>query len=603
MINEEIISYIKNAKEHGLSLDAIRMNLKTGGWNDADIDEAFTVTERSLAHSIVPTRPPVMNSAENTNLSQIQINSVNTPQMQTGFVGGAPSMGAKKKSHFVLITTLVIIFLIIGGTGFAFYKKIIPLPSFITKLLDKPPYDEQNLISGLLFKMAQINTAKYTVSTEISLGARDADAKPLVLTGDLAPTNFDQNEYFPTEFKFNTSITADTDFTNSANSDWKINLDTSGDLGDLYYQVNIDSLKKGKNIYFKVNNLPAIFSFFPFPKSQWFLLDFDNLDEIAKQHLTKEEYEEFKSGTDANGEDFKKQLLEYEATYKENREKATRIMKKFVLMADEYKILAFKEPPLKDEITVVPLYRYSLMFKPDTIAPFIEAFMRDVLNEEFPEDREENEKIIAELKSENAIQVMKYVEENTNMILWVDQNGLPESMKFKFRVVPGNVNANLNEKQFNLETNFKLANINEPLVIDAPANAKSFFQYIFDSLESAKIKANNAKMISNLATLRAEAELYYDSKSNYGGKTNGGCAVSGTLFSSPRIANLLNEIKDIQVKENLQGKTACFSNKDAYAITTPLIDVGDGQKYFCVDSAGTARETRSHAIAPICPSF
>ncbi len=600
MINEEIISYIKNAKEHGITLDAIRMNLKTGGWNDADIDEAFAVTERSIASNIVPPFPqkPQDNSAS------IQMNNTSfVSQNQNGFVGGITNMPAKKKSHWVILTILILVFLILGGTGFAFYKKIIPLPSFITKYLDKAPYDEQNLISGLLFKMAQIKTVKYTVATEVSLGARDADVKPLILTGDLAPTSFDQTEYFPTEFKLNTSITAETDLSNLANSDWKINLDTSGDLGDLYYQINIDSLKKGKNIYFKVNNLPALFSFFPFPKSQWFLLDFDSIDEIAKQHLTDKEYEEFKSGTEVDGENFQKQLLEYESKYKENREKSARIMKKFILMADEYKILAFKEPPLKDEITVVPLYRYSLMFRPGTLTTFVEAFMRDVLNEEFPEDREENEKLIAELKSENAIQIMNYIEENTTILFWVDQNGLPESMKFKFRFVPGNVSGNFNEKQINFETNLKLANINAPIVIDAPANAKSFFQYIFDSLESASIKANNAKIISNLSSLRAEAELYFDSKGNYGGKTSGGCAVSGTIFNSPRIANLLNEIKNIQIQENLQGKTACFSNKDAYAITTPLLDVGDGQKYFCVDSAGTARETRSHAIAPICPGF
>lgn len=600
MINEEIISYIKNAKEHGITLDAIRMNLKTGGWNDADIDEAFAVTERTIAFGV--TSPLPQKPKENTlpNLANQVI-----PGEQNAFVNinAMPVAVQNKKSHVVLISVFVIILLILGGTGFVFYKKIIPLPSFINKYLEKPPYDEQNLISGLLFKMAQIKTLKYTVATEVSLGARDADAKPLILTGDLAPTSFDQTEYFPTEFKLNTSITAETDLSSIENLDWKINLDTSGDFGDLYYQINLDSIKKGKNIYFKVNNLPSIFSFFPFPKSQWFLLDFDSIDEIAKQRLSAEEYEKFKTNSNIDGDNLEKQLLEYEASYKENREKITRIMKKFILLADEYKILAFKEPPLKDEITVEPLYRYSLMFRPGTLAPFLEAFSRDVLNQEFPEDREENEKFIAELKSENALQVNKYLEENTTIILWVNENGLPESMKIKFRFVPGDVNANFNEKQINIETNLILTNVNAPIAIDAPANAKSFFQYVFDSLESSKIKARNAKMIANLSQIRADAELFYDNKKNYGAKTNGGCNVSGTLFSFPQVANLLVEIKNIQIDENLQSKTICFSDKNSYAITIPLIDDGDGQKYFCIDSTGTTRETKSHAIAPICPSF
>lgn len=607
MINEEIISYIKNAKQHGLSLDAIRMNLKTGGWNDADIDEAFTVTERSLASGLVPPKPLNFNLTTSQNHVETNpINEVNPAYKggeQNAFVGGITSMPVKKKSHVVLFTTLIIIFFLLGGTAFAFYKKIIPLPTFVTKYFEKPPYDEQNLISGLLFKMAQINTAKYGVSTEVALGARDAEAKPLMLTGDYGPTDFDQTEYFPTEFKLKTSVSASTDFTNSANSDWSINFDTSGDFGDLYYQINVDSLKKGQNIYFKVNNLPAIFSFFPFPKSQWFLLDFDRIDEIAKQHLSEEEYASYQANGARDKEDFKKDLLDYEAKYKENREKFTRIMKNFVLKADEYKILAFKEPPLKDNTAVVPLYRYSLMFRPGTLSTFFEGFARDVLNQEFPDEQKANEEFLADLQSENGKEVMKYLEENTTILLWVYENGLPESMKIKFRFVPGNENANFNDKQINFETNLKLSNINEPLVIDAPANAKSFFQYMFDSLESANIKATNAKIISNLSTIRAEAELFYDDKGNYGAKTSGGCNVSGTLFASPRVANLLIEIKNIQTKESLLNKTTCFSNKDAYAVSAPLLDVGDGQKYFCVDSSGISRETRSQAITTICPSF
>lgn len=599
MINEEIISYIKNAKEHGISLDAIRMNLKTGGWNDTDIDEAFTVTERTINLGMT-TSPPLkpiqnLNPSSNPNVAN---------QEQNGFVSATPfTPVATKKSSFTFILILIIIFLILGGTGFAFYKKIIPLPSFINKYLEKPPYTEENLISGLLFKMAQINTVKYTTSGQVSLGPREVDAKPLILTGDLAPTNFDQTEYFPTEFKINASITTEADLKNFTNSDWKINFDTSGDFGDLYYQVNVDSIKKGENIYFKINNLPTLFSVLPIPKSQWFLLDFDSIDKIIKQKVSEEEYKQYLNETSDSTDEFRKSLLEYETTYKESREKAMRITQKFFLMADEYKILAFKEIPAKDEITTVPLYRYSLMFRPNTLAPFLEAFTREVMDQEFPEDKEINDDFILELKSENALQVIKYIEENTNMLLWVDENGLPESFKYKFRIVPGNVNANFNEKQINFEINLKIQNINQPLIIEAPANAKSFFQYIFDSLETAKIKAINANIMSNLASIRLEAELFYDKKGNYGAKTSGGCSVSGTLFASPQISNTINEINDLLNEEKIIGKVVCFGNKDDYAISAPLLDIGDGQKYFCVDSSLEVRETRSHAISTTCPSF
>lgn len=585
MINETLIAYVRKAQSEGMSFDVIRTNLKTGGWNDTDIDEAF--------RAVMPASVPIPNAP----IGQMS---------STPFVSASPAPA--RKSHALLFSIIIFIFLVIGGGAFAFYNGYIPIPTFLSKILNKAPYTEENLISGLSFKIAQINTATYSANTEFGIGDREADAKPFVPvetpadTGYVGSSSDFSGQYFPSEFNVSVGVVADIDFTNQTNSDWKVNFDTTGDFGDLYFQVNFDTLKKGEDLYFKLNNLPSLFSLLPIPKSQWFRLDFEKLDSLLEENISSEEAEQLKDQLSMSKEELQKNIDELISNYEEEKARTIRIGKKSILLADELKLFAFKTEPTVDDSTTQKLYRYDLVFRPGTLGVFLEQFT-EILAEEASADPASLEQTINDLRSANAQAFVKYMEENTSIILWVDADGFPETFKIKTRFVPGDNSYTFVGKQFNLATSVSLSNLNKPIEINTPEDSKNFFQFIFESLKANNIQIVNTKLSSHLYQIQKEAENYGDKNGNYGVNTTGACAVSKSVFSSPGIAFSIESIKKTLSEEGIVGKVTCYSSAGAYAISVPLLDYGDGQKYFCVDSAGTARETRSHTVSTVCPSF
>ena len=81
----------------------------------------------------------------------------------------------------------------------------------------------------------------------------------------------------------------------------------------------------------------------------------------------------------------------------------------------------------------------------------------------------------------------------------------------------------------------------------------------------------DASIKANLSGLRAQAELFYDN-TNYSYKN---------LCKDSRVKDILSEIKDASGK-----KIKCNSNKDNYAISSPL--KSDSSIQYCVDSTGFA---------------
>ncbi|MFZ2523482.1 MAG: type II secretion system protein [Minisyncoccia bacterium] len=109
---------------------------------------------------------------------------------------------------------------------------------------------------------------------------------------------------------------------------------------------------------------------------------------------------------------------------------------------------------------------------------------------------------------------------------------------------------------------------------------------VLASLNTARNKGADAAIKSQLAGLRAQAEIYYDTNSNYGsGSTN--CTVSNTgnpssctqLFSD---ATFLNGLKGAAMTANqtLNANT----NGSAWAASVQL----KGGGFWCVDSAGAS---------------
>jgi prepilin-type N-terminal cleavage/methylation domain-containing protein len=121
---------------------------------------------------------------------------------------------------------------------------------------------------------------------------------------------------------------------------------------------------------------------------------------------------------------------------------------------------------------------------------------------------------------------------------------------------------------------------------------------VLASLNSARDKGNIAAIQSDLATIQTQAEIFYGGTGNnsYGtaGSTNS-CAVGGSLFAADTTivkaiaaANLANGT------DAPYGVVTCNNSATAYAIQAGLPAVIGTNRYWCVDSTGTAK---SEAVA------
>ena len=110
------------------------------------------------------------------------------------------------------------------------------------------------------------------------------------------------------------------------------------------------------------------------------------------------------------------------------------------------------------------------------------------------------------------------------------------------------------------------------------------------SLNSARNKAADAAIKANMASMDAQAALYYDdtTKGNgsYGAIVATSC--SGGLFTDPNVTAMITQAKASTVGGATLGTTECTvdttPSSQAWAITIGVLKGANG--YWCADSAG-----------------
>ncbi len=113
---------------------------------------------------------------------------------------------------------------------------------------------------------------------------------------------------------------------------------------------------------------------------------------------------------------------------------------------------------------------------------------------------------------------------------------------------------------------------------------------VLASLNTARAKGADAKVKSELANMRAQAEIYYDTNGGYtqdtvDGVVDGACDADSSIFTESVFAKAIADITATT------GSPACAlggsgSKASAWAMVAPLKSVAD--TYWCVDSTGAS---------------
>lgn len=278
-------------------------------------------------------------------------------------------------------------------------------------------------------------------------------------------------EYIPADLNAKASFTISYETKSDATPDYSLNFDAEGDFGDLTYKINADALKKTTDYYFRINNFPGIFlSFlgegFGSIKGKWVKISPDS--------------------TSKYGEEYGKGIEKIEEAYKENKEKISNLIKKIVTIADQEKLIVFKNKPKSEKIDGRDLIRYDLKLRKEA---FLAFYIK--LDEELKKDSElstywtgVDESLLEYLKSEEFSQTFDYIDRNNNFTLWTDKQGFPAILQNTMRVVPADNATQLKDKQVNVTFRVLIDNINEPLEIQTPAESITI-EELFKSLQGS----------------------------------------------------------------------------------------------------------------------
>src|ERR1035437_5563028 len=122
---------------------------------------------------------------------------------------------------------------------------------------------------------------------------------------------------------------------------------------------------------------------------------------------------------------------------------------------------------------------------------------------------------------------------------------------------------------------------------------------VLASLSSARNKGKDAAVKSQLASMRAQAEIFYSAGSTYAGICTAAASANGLgnttgpglLYATQQAEGVLTTINVTSAKgsEVSPFLVTCHDAVDTWVVDAPLVADAASNKMFCVDSAGAAK--------------
>jgi len=464
MINEQILSYVRNQLAQGVSKEKIAADLGTQGWTPADIDEALRhLVTMPPPITTPPPIPPVTPVTTATPAPSVTTPAATTPTLSV------PAPRRMRLSAKLVAAVCVGVFVAVG-VGYAYVQKLGPFA--------RPPYSQNNLISGLLATAAGMRSASVSAAVSFTVVPREADAKPFVSKLSGKKPNKDPfltelggvMALLPVDASAGLTFTSASEFSEES-SRWKASVDAFGDLGDLVVKFNAEALKTDTDYYFRINNIPTLFgSYFSSIKGIWVQVP--------------------ASSTSALSSSYARDFAEFEQEYKANSAKLRAAVRKVARIADEERMLAFAQTPRTETVGGRLTYRYDLELRRGAILAVYKRILSEVIDRDTRSGKQvlEDKSIGDYLASPEFGEIMDYYDANTKFTLWVDARGYPAAAELTLRIVPSDKVFTLKDKQGLLVWRAEYSDINKPVMVEAPKDAKLLDTLIKDIEKSFNIR-------------------------------------------------------------------------------------------------------------------
>ena len=123
---------------------------------------------------------------------------------------------------------------------------------------------------------------------------------------------------------------------------------------------------------------------------------------------------------------------------------------------------------------------------------------------------------------------------------------------------------------------------------------------VLASLNSARAKGSDAAIKANLAGIRAQAEILYDTNQNYTGVCTNS-TVAAAMTAANTAAGVAAAVDNTITTPGTATQSVCHDSASAWAADVPL--KSSSANSWCVDSAGASKQITGFlgASAIVCP--
>ncbi len=262
-------------------------------------------------------------------------------------------------------------------------------------------------------------------------------------------------------------------------------------LGDANFAFDAEGLKKGDKYFGIINKIPAFFSTMSQVKGKWVGFTEDDLRNYG--------YTGYIDAFVPSSENERQEELD----------KSSAQLEKIIAFAERHKLLSITSGPVKDKVGDRSLSKYTLSLNKDALLPFYEEVTEAL--KEYGDDAliVRDEEVIAYLKDEKFSSTFDYVKDSVTFTLWMDKAGFPAHAEVSVRYVPSDKAIALKEKQIDLIFSVALNRINEPIIIDEPANVVQFEDFLVDITGKEKEEIILQLQETNVTAIRNGLEEYF----------------------------------------------------------------------------------------------
>lgn len=262
----------------------------------------------------------------------------------------------------------------------------------------------------------------------------------------------------PTDMKAQGGFTVSTNLKEDKSIDSDVVFDFSGSFGDMTIAMNINARKKGELYYVRINKMPSFLGDLSTYKNKWIKID---LKELA-------------NSSSSYGSAFASIAKRASSTQQESlkaRDKMISLLVKVLAIADEEKLIRFKNPPHSESLNGKQVYRYDIGFNKEKILPFYQKVVDTLSQDPDFKGISFDQGLVDYLKGSEFNETFDYYDKNISFSYWVGGDGMPVSEKMQFRVVPPDTAKQFKDKQVMINFVINFSNINKNSTIDVPADS------------------------------------------------------------------------------------------------------------------------------------